>query len=161
MHLAESRFSRNLLVFLVGVAAAIIVWFLLDFLFRFVPGMALPLLLITAIFLIVLVLIQRGKGGGLAGAFGGLGGQSAFGTKAGDLFTRVTIGVALFWIILCTVTVSVLGTPEDIVEEGMGGGNPDRQEAPLSPSPEKGPGTGQGKTPANKGAPSGSQDDAS
>ena len=67
------------------------------------------LLLITAIFLIILVLIQRGKGGGLAGAFGGMGGQSAFGTKAGDLFTKITIGVAAFWIILCIITVKVLG----------------------------------------------------
>ena len=67
------------------------------------------LLFVTALFLIVLVLIQRGKGGGLAGAFGGMGGQSAFGTKAGDLFTRITIGVATFWIILCMITVKVLG----------------------------------------------------
>ena len=66
------------------------------------------LLIVTAIFLIVLVLIQRGKGGGLAGAFGGMGGQSAFGTKAGDLFTRITIGIAVFWIILCIVTIKVL-----------------------------------------------------
>jgi preprotein translocase subunit SecG len=66
-------------------------------------------LFLTALFLIVLVLIQRGKGGGLAGAFGGMGGQSAFGTKAGDLFTRITIGVATFWIILCMVMVKSLG----------------------------------------------------
>ena len=59
------------------------------------------LLFLTALFLIVLILVQRGKGGGLAGAFGGMGGQSAFGTKAGDLFTRITIGVAVFWILLC------------------------------------------------------------
>ena len=57
------------------------------------------LLILTAIFLIVLILIQRGKGGGLAGAFGGMGGQSAFGTKAGDLFTKITIGAAAFWIL--------------------------------------------------------------
>ncbi len=63
------------------------------------------LLLLTATFLILLVLIQRGRGGGLAGAFGGMGGQSAFGTKAGDLFTRITIGVAAFWIILCAFSV--------------------------------------------------------
>ena len=63
------------------------------------------LLFSTAVFLILLVLVQRGKGGGLAGAFGGMGGQSAFGTKAGDLFTRITIGVASFWILLCLVTV--------------------------------------------------------
>ena len=69
----------------------------------------MTLLILTAIFLIVLVLIQRGKGGGLAGAFGGMGGQSAFGTKAGDLFTKITVGVAFFWIVLCMVTVKMLG----------------------------------------------------
>ena len=67
------------------------------------------LLLLTALVLIVLVLIQRGKGGGLSGAFGGMGGQSAFGTKAGDLFTKITIGVAAFWIVLCIISVRVLG----------------------------------------------------
>jgi preprotein translocase subunit SecG len=66
------------------------------------------LLFVTACFLVLLVLIQRGRGGGLAGAFGGLGGQSAFGTKAGDLFTRITIGVAAFWIILCAASVKLL-----------------------------------------------------
>jgi preprotein translocase subunit SecG len=68
------------------------------------------LLLLMALVLIVLVLIQRGKGGGLAGAFGGLGGQSAFGTKAGDTFTRITIGVAAVWIVLCLVSVRMMGT---------------------------------------------------
>jgi preprotein translocase subunit SecG len=58
------------------------------------------LLAITSLFLICLVLIQRGKGGGLAGAFGGAGGSSAFGTKAGDVFTRVTMIAAGFWIAL-------------------------------------------------------------
>jgi preprotein translocase subunit SecG len=58
------------------------------------------LLILTSLFLICLVLIQRGKGGGLAGAFGGMGGSSAFGTKAGDIFTRVTMITALVWILL-------------------------------------------------------------
>jgi preprotein translocase subunit SecG len=58
------------------------------------------LLVITSLFLICLVLIQRGKGGGLAGAFGGAGGSSAFGTKAGDVFTRVTMISAGVWIAL-------------------------------------------------------------
>ncbi|HEX4130722.1 MAG TPA: preprotein translocase subunit SecG [Pirellulales bacterium] len=63
------------------------------------------LMLVTSIFLILLVLVQRGRGGGLAGALGGMGGQSAFGTKAGDLFTRITIGVAFVWIVLSIVAV--------------------------------------------------------
>jgi preprotein translocase subunit SecG len=57
-------------------------------------------LLLLSLFLICLVLIQRGKGGGLAGAFGGVGGSSAFGTKAGDIFTRITIIAAGIWIVL-------------------------------------------------------------
>ncbi len=127
-------FGARSLLMVIGVAlVAVVVWFVLKLLFTFVPGFALPLLMLTALFLIVLVLIQRGKGGGLAGAFGGMGGQSAFGTKAGDLFTRVTIGVTFFWIILCMVTVSVLGNPEDIVDTGTGDGTQVEQDAP-SPS---------------------------
>jgi preprotein translocase subunit SecG len=61
----------------------------------------ITLLWITSIFLIILVLIQRGRGGGLAGALGGMGGQSAFGAKAGDTFTRITVGVASAWILIC------------------------------------------------------------
>ncbi|MDA7978511.1 MAG: preprotein translocase subunit SecG [Pirellulales bacterium] len=59
---------------------------------------------LMAFILIVLVLIQRGRGGGLAGALGGAGGQSAFGTKAGDMFTRITIVTAAIWILLCIGT---------------------------------------------------------
>lgn len=91
------------------------------------------LLFITALFLILLVLVQRGKGGGLAGAFGGMGGQSAFGTKAGDLFTKITIGVAAFWIILCMITVKVGGSGSDYLEPDMGGagGSTDATSAPA------------------------------
>ena len=94
------------------------------------------MLLLTSLFLIVLVLIQRGKGGGLAGAFGGMGGQSAFGTKAGDLFTKITIGVAAFWIILCMVTVKLLGVGGDkgpLGEMGTGGGQKPASSAPAVP----------------------------
>ena len=63
---------------------------------------------LSSLFLILLVLVQRGRGGGLTGALGGPGGQSAFGTKAGDLFTRITIGVAAVWIFLCAAAVYVL-----------------------------------------------------
>jgi preprotein translocase subunit SecG len=59
---------------------------------------------IASVFLIFIVLLQRGRGGGLAGAFGATGGQSAFGTKAGDVFTRITIGVAVVWVALAGVT---------------------------------------------------------
>ena len=66
------------------------------------------LVLIVGILLIFLILIQRGKGGGLAGAFGGAGGSSAFGSRAGDLFTRVTIILAAIWILLIMIHVKVV-----------------------------------------------------
>lgn len=64
-------------------------------------------LFLTSLFLILLVLVQRGKGGGLAGALGGSGGYSAFGTRAGDMFTKITIGVAGFWLALAISSVLV------------------------------------------------------
>ncbi len=83
------------------------------------------LMLFSALLLILLVLIQRGKGGGLAGALGGMGGQSAFGTKAGDVFTRITIGLATVWIILCLVAVkSFSSSSQRIDRTGLGGEAP-------------------------------------
>ena len=66
------------------------------------------LVLIVGILLIFLVLIQRGKGGGLAGAFGGAGGSSAFGSRAGDLFTRVTLILAGVWVVLIMFHIRVV-----------------------------------------------------
>jgi len=65
-------------------------------------------ILLLSIFLVLLVLIQRGKGGGLIGALGGSGGSSPFGSRAGDQFTRVTIYVALVWLLLIMVEVRVI-----------------------------------------------------
>jgi preprotein translocase subunit SecG len=59
---------------------------------------------VASVLLIFIVLLQRGRGGGLAGAFGATGGQSAFGTRAGDVFTRITIGVAVVWVALAAIT---------------------------------------------------------
>ncbi len=73
----------------------------------------LILLTLTGLFMMFIILLQRGRGGGLAGALGGAGGQSAFGTKAGDVFTRITIGVAVFWVILACVSIFVV-TPDDL-----------------------------------------------
>lgn len=68
-------------------------------------GVLNVLIVICSIFMICLVLIQRGRGGGLAGAFGGAGGSSAFGTKAGDVFTRITIITAGIWFLLAMMLV--------------------------------------------------------
>jgi preprotein translocase subunit SecG len=71
------------------------------------------LLFMVSVFLILLILVQRGRGGGLTGALGGMGGQSAFGAKAGDTFTRVTMVAAAVWILLCLTAIRFLGAPPD------------------------------------------------
>jgi preprotein translocase subunit SecG len=96
---------------------------------RFFLGFSLVL---TSLFLILLVLIQRGRGGGLAGAFGGAGGQSAFGTKAGDVFTKITVGVAAFWILLCILSLNVLGRQASLFSPTLGGAAP-QGTAPVTP----------------------------
>ncbi|MDO8885651.1 preprotein translocase subunit SecG [Candidatus Oleimmundimicrobium sp.] len=58
---------------------------------------------IAALFLILLILIQKGKGGGLGAAFGGAGSNSLLGTKTGDFLTWVTIGLTVVFL-----TVGVL-----------------------------------------------------
>ncbi len=78
-------------------------------------------LFILSVFLILLVLVQRGRGGGLTGALGGAGGQSAFGTKAGDLFTRITIVVAAIWIFLSAFAVWSMQETEFSVGTADGG----------------------------------------
>lgn len=82
------------------------------------PNLINLAVIITGLFLIGLVLIQRGKGGGLAGAFGGVGGSSPFGSKAGDSFTRFTIYTAAFWILLIMWQVRVLNNTRPIDDSG-------------------------------------------
>jgi preprotein translocase subunit SecG len=71
----------------------------------FLAGPLNFILILLGLFLILLILIQRGKGGGLIGALGGTGGSSPFGSRAGDQFTRLTIYVAAIWLFLTMVQV--------------------------------------------------------
>jgi preprotein translocase subunit SecG len=68
-------------------------------------------LFFISLFLIFIILIQRGRGGGLSGALGGTG-QSAFGSRAGDEMTYITLIVSAIWIFLCVVCIWVLN-PKD------------------------------------------------
>jgi preprotein translocase subunit SecG len=75
----------------------------------YVPGWLLDIAsFILGAFLILIILIQRGKGGGLAGAFGGVGGSSPFGSRAGDAFTRYTITIATLWLWVTLLHVKVI-----------------------------------------------------
>jgi protein translocase SecG subunit len=91
-----------------SVCATILAWIVPLFTWLgFFVGLFNLLILFIGLFLILLVLIQRGKGGGLAGAFGGAGGSSAFGSRAGDTFTRITIVVAAIWLLLIMLQIKL------------------------------------------------------
>ncbi len=58
---------------------------------------------LIALSLILVVLIQKGRGGGLASAFGGAGASSLLGTKTGDFLTWLTIGLVAAFLILSVI----------------------------------------------------------
>ncbi|MFO0840080.1 MAG: preprotein translocase subunit SecG [Phycisphaerae bacterium] len=53
-----------------------------------------------AILLMGVILLQRGKGVGLSGAFGGAGGNTAFGAKTGDALTWITVVLASIFLLV-------------------------------------------------------------
>ncbi len=53
--------------------------------------------------LIIIVLMQSGKGEGLAGAFGAGGGQTIFGSRTGDILTRTTTILAIVFMVTSLV----------------------------------------------------------
>jgi len=69
----------------------------------------------VGLMLMLIVLIQRGKGGGLAGAFGGAGGSSPFGSRAADAFVKITLYLAAVWVLIIMIHVKVV--KQDILEQ--------------------------------------------
>ncbi len=56
---------------------------------------------IASIFLIAVILLQAGRGGGLADSFGGSQMQSLFGTKSTNVLTKLTTICATLFILTC------------------------------------------------------------
>lgn len=56
-----------------------------------------------ALALIFIILIQKGRGGGLSSAFGGGTANSLLGTKTTNWITKATIGMVLLFLLLAVV----------------------------------------------------------
>jgi preprotein translocase subunit SecG len=69
----------------------------------FMMSIIAGLFVIASVVLILVVLIQKGKGGGLSGAFAGGMASGILGSKTGDVLTWVTISVASSFIIVALV----------------------------------------------------------
>ena len=104
----------------------------------FVRGIITLLFVAICLLLIVVILLQKGRGGGLAGAFGGAGGHSAFGTKTGDVFTWVTVALAAMFVIVAIIGNFTMVPDEPqvrvpvLTEPGMM-----PEELPVAPAPDE------------------------
>jgi preprotein translocase subunit SecG len=76
------------------------------------------LFLTVCVFMILLVLIQKGRGGGLASAFGGAGGNTAFGSKTGDVLTWATSVLFGVFLVLA-VALNLLATARHNARVGI------------------------------------------
>jgi len=76
---------------------------------HFIKGAIMLLFILTSFLLITVVLLQEGKGGGLAGAFGGAGAQT-FGVQTGGV-SKFTFWVAGVFMILAVLFATI--KPDD------------------------------------------------
>ena len=112
------------------------------------------------ILLILIVLLQAGKGGGLAGAFGGAGGQTFLGARgAADFLSKLTIYLAIGFMFLSLVLSFTYGRRGAInigedpaaVEETTEG-TPAEGAAPTQADPAQTPPASEGsETPPSEG----------
>ncbi len=105
-----------------------------------VGGVGIVVFLFICVFLILIVLIQRPQGGGLGGAFGGGAagsGQTAFGSRTGDVLTWATIGIFVIFLtlgaLLNFVVVPPAAAPPQFVPAG--GASDQLPDAPATAPP--------------------------
>jgi preprotein translocase subunit SecG len=107
----------------------------------------MTLFIFICCFLVLLVLIQKGRGGGLSGAFGGAGGNTAFGSKTGDVLTWVT-SVVFGIFLLLAIAVNLIADARQTRLTGVSPVTAAADETPTSgssgpaaPAPPAVPGT--------------------
>lgn len=89
------------------------------------------LFVLVALFLMLIVLVQKGRGGGLASAFGGVGGNTAFGTKTGDVLTWATAIVFGIFVVLAVV-MNLLANSIEHANKGGTSGNQNTTQSPQT-----------------------------
>jgi len=104
---------------------------------------------VVCLLLIGVILLQQGKGGDMANAFGGGGSQAVFGARSGaTLLTRATAGLAVLFVVLSltltawgqrggnSVVGGIEGPPPVPAAALPGAGGPVAPVAPAAPAAE-------------------------
>jgi len=87
---------------------------------------------IACLVLIMVILLQAGKGGGISETFGGSGGlQSMLGTKASSFLTKATAACAVLFLVT-SMTLALMSTERagSVVEREL---SKDEKAAPVAP----------------------------
>src|ERR1041385_2105288 len=109
----------------------------------------LTFFLVLCVFFTLLILIQKGRGGGISSAFGGAGGNTAFGSKTGDVLTWATsivFGVFLVLAVGLNLLANQIGAkplpviaPTVQTPTTQGADTGSTPQTPAIPGPEKPP----------------------
>ena len=106
---------------------------------------------LVCVFLIGVILLQQGKGGDIANAFGGGGSQAVFGARSGaTLLTRATSVLAALFVVLSLVLTAWGQRGSGSVVGGIDAPAPVAPIAPPVTTPAPAPGS---QTPAQPAAP--------
>jgi preprotein translocase subunit SecG len=104
--------------------------------------------IVICFFLILVVLLQQGKGADIAGAFGGGGSQTAFGARGATTFLHKLTTGAFVGFVLLSVVLSILeARPRSSVIKTMPA-KAAAEKAPAAPAPAAQPATATGAQPA-------------
>jgi preprotein translocase subunit SecG len=104
---------------------------------------------IVCVFLVLVVLLQQGKGADWAGAFGGGGTQTAFGARgAGTILSKATTAAAIIFMITSLALTILISQPggSSVIREGARPQNLPPQQQQQTPAQQQ-------KAPATPAAP--------
>jgi preprotein translocase subunit SecG len=89
-----------------------------------------------ALMLIIVILLQSGKGAAMGSGLGGGGSQTMFGSSgAGNFLTKLTTGVAILFMIT-SLTLAIFSSKKDSSSVMTGAEQPIKEQtAPIIPSP--------------------------
>ncbi|MGB5694911.1 MAG: preprotein translocase subunit SecG [Polyangiales bacterium] len=104
----------------------------------------------VCLFLILVVLLQSGKGGGLGSALGGGASQQIFGgAGAGNLLTRLTAGFAFTFMVLSVWLAFLSSSGEQALDRAVREQSA-AQQAPAETEPDEGDGAPAAQAPAEE-----------
>jgi preprotein translocase subunit SecG len=98
-------------------------------------GLVIAIHIIASLFLILIILLQAGRGGGLSESFGGSSTQTLFGTKTSVFLTRATTVSAIVYIMTCLTLAVMTGHRGRSIISKEGMKMPAAQGQPGAPTP--------------------------